>query len=129
MKLTLIRGLPGSGKSTYAKTHFSCLHLENDMFHINDGSYDWTPEGMKEAVKWCSETCRKALELGMDVVVSNTFTKRSHVEFYRKIAMETHAEFEVYRCTGDYGNVHEVPEATFESMKSGFEDYPGEFFV
>ena len=129
MKLTLVRGLPGSGKSTYVKKNFSCLHLENDMFHMRDGGYDWSAESMNAAINWCAETCRRALELQMDVVVSNTFTKRRFVEFYRNMAMETHAEFEVIRCTGDFENVHNVPKKTLENMKSGFEDYPGEIFI
>jgi len=51
-KLILVRGLPGSGKSTFAKT-FGCLHVEADMFYIVGGKYRFdgteqkpTPKGV-----------------------------------------------------------------------------------
>ena len=102
-KLTLIRGLPGSGKSTFAKRNYSCLILENDMFHMHGGKYEWSKESMPDAISWCIDTCETALSNGMDVVVCNTFTKRKHIDIYRTIADALGADFEVIRCTGDSG--------------------------
>lgn len=43
-KLTIIRCLPGSGKSTYAARNYpNTFHVETDMFHIHDGEYDFNP--------------------------------------------------------------------------------------
>ena len=92
-KLTIIRGLPGSGKSTYAKSRYNCLILEND------------------------------------VVVANTFTKRSVITSYITIADRYGADYEVVRCSEDHGNIHDVPRFVLESMKRGFEDWPGEKIV
>lgn len=128
-KLTIIRGIPGSGKSTFAKSNYKCLILENDMFHIKSGKYDWKSETMPDAVKWCFSTCEKALELGMDVVVSNTFTKRKFIEGYYKLAEKYNADFEVIRCTGNYQNIHDVPSYVMKSMKHGFEDWDNEIYV
>ena len=128
-KLTIIRGIPGSGKSTYAKSHYNCLILENDMFHIQDGEYMWDKDSMPEAISWCRRMCRNSLGLGMDVVVANTFTKRSAIEAYREIAEDCCADFEVVRCTGEHGSVHNVPKFVMEGMKRGFEDWPGEIIV
>lgn len=75
--LTVVRGVPGSGKTTYAKKNFRCLILEQDMFHERNGVYQWSGAGMRDAVKWCVKTTRDALRLGMDVCVVNTFTKRN----------------------------------------------------
>ena len=128
-KLTLIRGIPGSGKSTYAKDHYNCLILENDMFHIRDGQYMWDKDSMPDAIDWCMDTCERALSLGMDVVVSNTFTKRSVITKYFALADRYGADYEVIRCTGNYGNIHEVPRFVLESMKRNFDDWPGEKIV
>lgn len=129
MTLTLVRGLPGSGKSTFVKRNFSCLHLENDMFHMHDGKYEFDGKAQNSAVAWCTDMARAALELGMDVVVSNTFVRKRYVEAYRKIAEETGARFEVFRCSGNFGNVHDVPKDVLESMKAGFEDWEGEMLT
>ena len=130
MKLTLIRGLPGSGKSTFATRNFKgILHLENDMFHMIDGEYKFDLDRQYKSVDWCLDTAKRALSYGMDVVVSNTFTKREFIEPYRRLADEVGAEFNVYRMTGDHGSVHNVPEDVIERMRSGFEDWNGEVTV
>ena len=128
-KLTLIRGLPGSGKSTYAKNNFDCLILENDMYHVSGGKYGWTGKRQGEAVKWCFETCRAALMSGMDVVVCNTFTTHREMEKYVSLAEECGAELSVIRMGNDFGNVHNVPESTLGIMKSRFVDFDGEILV
>jgi uridine kinase len=74
-RLVLIRGLPGSGKTTYAKNYFNGhIHLEADMYFIeSDGFYNWTAERLGKAHSWCFETTKIMLNNGYDVVVSNTF--------------------------------------------------------
>lgn len=128
-RLVIVRGLPGSGKSTFAKRNFDCLVLENDMFHVRMGEYRYSGDSMKDAISWCRDTCKAALLNGMDVVVANTFTQRRFIEEYRRLAVDAGAGFEVYRCVSDYGNIHDVPKSVLEGMKSGFEDWPGEKIV
>lgn len=127
--LTVVRGVPGSGKTTYAKKNFDCLILEQDMFHERNGVYQWNASAMPDAVDWCRRMTALSLARGMDVCVVNTFTKRKYVEDYRKLA-ETHgADFRVVRLAGDFENVHSVPPAILENMKRGFEDWSGETVV
>lgn len=127
--LYLVRGIPGAGKSTFAKANFRCLILENDMWHESDGKYQWNAKSMKDAVRWVMSTAEFMLANGRDVCVCNTFVKRASVEVYRKIVEKHAANFIVYRCTHDYGNIHNVPKHVLESMKAGFEDWPGEIVV
>lgn len=128
MKLTVIRGVPGSGKSTFAKERYNCLILENDMFYIRDGEYQWSKSKMDSAVKWCFDTAQRALESGMDVCVANTFTKARFIDVYRDMAGRLGADFEVIRLDGDprWTNSHSVPPGVMKSMRDGFEPYPGE---
>ena len=121
MKLTLIRGLPGSGKSTMAKA-MGCFHVEADMFHVRDGVYQWDLANVKKAHAWCARMVEQALEMGMDVVVSNTFVKRWEMERYEELAREAHATLNVIVATGNYKDVHDVPAATLARMRESWEE-------
>lgn len=128
--LRLIRGAPGSSKSTTAKRMFpNVLLLENDQFMMQDNHYNWSKERVKEAIAWCTQMTRVALENSMDVCVANTFTKKRYVAAYEKIANECGAKFEVYRCTGNFKNVHGLSPSLVESFKKAMEDWPGETIV
>ena len=130
MRLILVRGVPGSGKSTFAAKVFpGAFHVENDMFHVKDGEYRFDFNKQKDAVSWCMDMCDTALRNGMDVVVSNTFTKRKYITAYVKLAAEHGADVSVYRMTGSFKNSQSVPAAVFENMKKNFEDWPGETVV
>lgn len=128
--LRLMRGAPGSSKSTSAKRMFpGTLLLENDQFLIRDGKYCWSKESVQDAIKWCTSSVEIALKNGMDVVVANTFTKKRYVAAYEKMAMKYGAKFEVYRCTGNYQNVHGLNSKMVQSFKDAMEDYPGEILI
>lgn len=129
-KLILIRGIPGSGKSTFARKNFpNILHLENDMFHYHNGEYEWEAENQKDAMAWCVETTDNALHLGMDVVVSNTFTKIKYIEHYKMIANLYGADFVVYRMDTKYKNIHGLNEGMVSNFKKSMQDYPGEIII
>lgn len=128
--LRLVRGVSGSGKSTFAKT-FGCFHLEADMFHVRDGEYKWKGERVREAHAWCQRMTMDAMSSGMDVVVSNTFTTKKELQPYLYIANNPsyNRKLEIYKCTGNYGNIHDVPEESIKKMKDRWEDYEGEIEV
>lgn len=129
-KLVIVRGCPGTGKSTFVKEAFpNVLHLENDMFHYHNGEYLFNQRKQDSAIEWCIDMTMHSLKRGMDVVVSNTFTKKAFVDSYRKIADLFGSKFEVYRMMGNFKNIHEVPKMVLENMKNNFEDYPEENFV
>lgn len=123
MKLTLIRGLPGSGKSTLAKS-LGCVHFEADMYFMRDGVYQFNPDKIRFAHIWCHANTQMALQAGVDVVVSNTFTRLWEMKSYLEMCDAT-----VIRTTGNYASIHNVPQEAIEKMKSRFEDYPGEEIV
>ena len=125
MKLTIIRGLPGSGKSTMAKD-IGCFHVEADMFHLVNGKYQFKPENKGYAHRWCKSAVSFGLSNGMDVVVSNTFTTKDEIEPYLVCAKESGADIEIIRMTANYGNIHNVPTIVLEQMKERFEDVDGE---
>lgn len=128
--LHLFRGYPGSGKSTAAQKLFPGVVLfENDMYLMRDGKYCWSKDVVKDAIKWCHSSVENALKNNMDVCVANTFTKYRFVESYRQLAEKYGANFEVYRCTGNFKNVHGLNDTMVESFKNAMKDYPGELFI
>jgi predicted kinase len=130
-RLVLVRGLPGSGKSTYAKSYFiGHIHLEADMYFTQpDGSYDWVAERLGKAHSWCFETTKIMLNNGYDVVVSNTFTTLKELNPYIELANQSDIQYAVFRMTSEYSSIHNVPQVVIEKMRNRFEDYEQEVMV
>lgn len=124
-QLTLIRGLPGAGKSTYAQTHFSkSLHFEADQFfELNNGEYKFDPALISCAHDWCYSNTVKALRWGYDVVVTNTFTKLWELDRYLAIpGLLPNVVIEVVEMKTQYTNVHGVPDDKLKQMAGRWED-------
>ncbi len=133
-ELRLIRGLPGSGKTTLAEKMVEdkdvIIHTETDNYWERpDGHYDFNARRIKEAHQWNLGITRSWMTNNWDVAVANTFTQLREMQKYLDLAEELGYTVVVYRCTGEYGSVHEVPEATVEKMKARFEDHEGEIIV
>lgn len=118
-KLVLIRGLPGSGKSTMAKSLKNFIHLETDQYW--GPNYEFDASKLGAAHSWCQEQTRKWLKDDFDVVVSNTFTTKKELRPYFAIAEEFGIKPSVYIAQGNFGNVHNVPEEVLFKMNARFE--------
>lgn len=128
--LYIIRGVPGTGKSSFYRNMFpNIFHVENDMFHYHNNEYKFSTYKQKEAIEWCTDMVTLSLKKGMDCVVSNTFTQKRFIDSYVKIAKSFDADVEIYRMMGNFENVHDVPKNILESMRNNFEDYEGEKMV
>ena len=122
MKLLLIRGLPGSGKSTFAKTLIGYDHFEADMYFIQeDGSYKYDSAYIRKAHEWCKQRTYESLAAGRNVVVSNTFIQLWTMKPYVNMADVLNAVLDVKEMSGQYGNIHNVPEDILIRMKEQWE--------
>lgn len=124
MKLTLIRGLPGSGKSTMAKRLAAegYIHLEADMFFVRQGEYVFDRTKLPAAHQWCQNAAMRWLAAGRNVVVSNTFVTRKELQPYIDLAKEYGAELCIRVANGCYGSIHNVPQHVIERMKARWEN-------
>lgn len=127
MILYIIRGLPGSGKSTMAREIVAknpeTKHFEADMyFHDKTGKYVFNPSMLKQAHQWCQLKTADALENGYDCIVSNTFTQKWEVQPYLDIAERTGAEVKIITAKGNYQNIHGVPDEAIERMKTRWQE-------
>lgn len=124
MQLVLIRGLPGSGKSTMAKAlaRAGFEHFEADTYHMNnEGDYCFDRANAKAAHEWCQQETRKALERGKQVVVSNTFIQLWEMVPYFDMAKVLGIEPNVLEAKGNWQNVHAVPAEVMANMRERWE--------
>lgn len=123
--LVLIRGLPGSGKTTMAKflERAGFVHIEADQFFTRpNDTYIFDGLRIGEAHDWCQDKTEKALEEKKSVVVSNTFTRKWEMEPYVKMARQYDANLHIIVATGNHGSDHNIPQKVYENMKARWED-------
>ena len=120
--LVLIRGLPGSGKSTSARSMHGFEHFEADMFFERGGSYSFDPAQLPAAHAWCLQRASDALQEGKAVVVSNTFTRSWEMAPYIDAAERYGASVQIIEAKGGWPNVHGVPESAIQRMIDRWEE-------
>lgn len=129
-KLIIVRGIPGTGKSTKAKelmhqiyknTSEKVIHVEADMyFERFGGIYNWNPELLRHAHRWCIDTALVYLEKDYNVIVSNTFTVMSEMSEYLDHVFMYNHEYEIITMDKEYGSIHSVPASTMLRMRERF---------
>ena len=126
--LYLLRGIPGSGKSTIAKLLVGdkdYCHKEADMYFVDrDGNYKFEPSKIKDAHAWCKEEIEFVMKYDHSpVVVSNTFTQEWEMEPYFRMAeifgYQVSTVIVENRHFGE--NVHGVPTEKLDAMAKRFE--------
>ena len=137
-KLYILRGVPGSGKSTYGKkivdnaidAGLSAIKFEADDFFMKNGKYNWNPKLLGLAHKWCFDSVFNSFNNGTeDVIVANTFVKLKDMNTYLEMAKKHDYEVTVYRMDNHFQNVHNVPDDVINRMTENFEDYDNEIVV
>jgi predicted kinase len=122
--LYIVRGIPGSGKSTFAKTFKTVEHYEADMFFMRGNGYEFDATKLKAAHEWCQDMVFMSMKRNEPtIVVSNTFTQEWEMEPYLEMA-KTH-EYKVFSIIVEnrHGgiNEHGVPDEVLTKMRERFE--------
>jgi hypothetical protein len=122
-RLILVRGVPGAGKTTFAKS-LGDKHVEADMFHMIDGEYKFDITKLVDGHVWC----RTIVEGWMSdseplIIVSNTFTTENEMEGYYETASfwgyQVTSIIVENRHSGE--SIHNVPDEIIEKMVNRFQ--------
>lgn len=130
--LILLRGLPGSGKTTLGEIIMQTPSSKNtnvvlsadDFFIDENGNYNFDPTKLKEAHNDCLLRCVERMKNEFSkIVVANTFTQEWEMERYFEIAERYRYRIHTVIVENRHGNknIHEVPEDKLQIMKDRFD--------
>ena len=148
LNLFLLRGIPGSGKSTVAENLKPNYWVESDHYFMEKEGDKWVyrfnADLLGDAHKWCQEQTRLYMESIWakacrfrgnngekihNLVVANTFTTEWEMTPYFKIAKEY--GFKVHTLIvenrHESEDVHNVPDEVIKKMTERFEIKLGKY--
>lgn len=135
-KLRLIRGLPGSFKSTLAAELGP--FIEADEFWVvptEEDWYRWDSRFVKNAHEWCFALVIKYLFVHRfdEITVSNTFTTVREMRRYLQLCLDYDIELEILEPDNPdrydiqlcfERNIHNVPLEAISAMRKRWVDLP-----
>ena len=128
--LILVRGVSGSGKTTFVEEFIGTVSLSiaTDDFFVLDGVYTFDPSCLAEYHQRCIDSVESEMESPStesycNIVVHNTFTKEWEMKAYFDLAEKY--GYNVYTIVVENrhksNNVHDVPEHVIKAQRDRFE--------
>jgi predicted kinase len=129
--LILLRGLPGSGKTTLANIILQQPNNNpqevlsaDDFFEDKEGEYKFDASKLKEAHNYCQFRCSERMRQQKSrIVVANTFTQEWEMDEYFKMAERYNYRVHTVIIENRHGNenIHGVPKDKLQQMKDRFQ--------
>ena len=129
--LVLVRGIPGSGKSTFANLAWNNYAIceADKFFYDKEGNYNFDASKLKQAHEWCQNEVETKMKDNQnnpqfypEIVVSNTFTQEWEMQAYFNLAKKYDYKIFSVIVENRHGstNVHNVPDDTLKKMRDRF---------
>jgi predicted kinase len=128
-QMIIVRGLPGSGKSTWIKNEIRCRGLSGkssvcsaDDYFLDrkTGEYKFDPDLLGRAHSQCQQKVISSLKRGVPCVfVDNTHTTWWEFEAYSRLADLVGYEATVVEMTFPNSNIRDNLRILFERQKHG----------
>lgn len=127
--LIIVRGLPGSGKTTFGEYLAGLIGPTHQVFSADDffttaTGYNFDPSKLAEAHAYCKNIVGKSMRFNVSpVIVANTFTTDEEMKSYFELAnIFGYSVFSlIVENRHGNGSIHNVPEETIEKMRKRFD--------
>lgn len=117
-RLVLIRGMPGTGKTTRAMGYVNdgYKHFEADQFFMVGGRYCFDGERLQEAHASCLEQTKEALAAGELVCVANVFATLEDIKPYTELGVD----YQILEAAYPGQSTHKLPTAVIHAMRASW---------
>ena len=127
----IMRGVSGSGKSTYVRENFpGAVVCSADNYFMEEGEYKFNPRNLDKAHLECYRSFCEALSRGVEVVVvDNTNIRLMEMSPYIMEAKRAGFDYKIVKCICDVKiagerNLHGVSEMSILRMQANMEIIP-----
>lgn len=134
--LYIVRGLPGSGKSTFARelqAKTGALFVEPDMFLMSDGVYRYTRRDYLLAVHEAKGGINSAAFHRADCIYADVLPRKQNIQDLIDLVQHYGIEYQVKVFarhvtaeTSKHWNTHNVRHKDIDRFAREWEDWPGE---
>jgi len=121
--LIIIRGLPGSGKTTIAKLLTPHNVAADEYFEDEKGNYQYDREKLNLAHDWCLHRAKEWMKEEIYLIcVHNTFAQNIHIYPYVFLAKRFDYSLHVIKTEQQFKSIHNVPEKSMQRMRARWEN-------
>lgn len=121
--LIIVRGISGSGKTTFASLLGRAICSADDYVTRN-GKYVWRPETISKSHAWCQRKCELFMKRDVSpVIICNTSVNAKDLVPYTNMAEKYGYKVFSIIVENRHGgvNVHNVPEETLQRQEKNFD--------